>query len=199
VTVSSDGSTSATNCTTTDDSTDVHGDVGWVLTFAHDGWKRPYSQCRPGCADIGPAHTCFHDFTTSCLLPAEDCSGFARWVFWNAAKIDIGSNTTGQLANAVAKGWNIQVTNDIAGKYQNLTTSPGQLIIFGNDSGGSDDPNPAGETGASHVAIYIGDGKVIENGGDDWQGVHKLYDQGQLQYVITVPGLDTTKPGSAPS
>lgn len=181
---------------------DASNAVEWILEFARVGYARPYSQCRPACADIGPEHTCYRAFAESCLLAQHDCSGFTRWVMWNALAIDVGANTDIILHKAAQAGWLIQSTDRIADKWQTMDLQLGDIIVF---SGSSSETDPSIASGTSHVGIYTAPGKLTENGGDTWQGEHDLYNQGSVQWVIRIPGLadadgaPSASPSSSPS
>ena len=66
-----------------------------------------------------------------------DCSGLTQFAFWKGAHIDIGGYTGTQVTKGHKLSWAIR--------------KPGDLIFWYTRSGGTD-----------HVAIYIGDNKMIE-------------------------------------
>jgi cell wall-associated NlpC family hydrolase len=134
-------------------------------------------------------HSCYRAYTDACRLTEEDCSGFARWVFWNAVHIDIGPDGNSQLRQGLARHWPVQVTKDIAKDWKTMGLQVGDIVFFGvgantevyGNATVSPDPRVAG---TSHVAIYAGNGQVVENGGNAWQGYHPLYNQGGWQFVM---------------
>ena len=80
------------------------------------------------------------------LPPAADCSGFATWVYYAAGMADpngAGYNGTGYTGTLWSHGSG-------GGKGP----KPGDLVFFG---------NPKSSSG--HVAIYIGGGMVVSQGG----------------------------------
>ena len=105
----------------------VNDDIPYVWGGGHD-------------TDFGPSIGTCTDYTgdlTPC--PADhtvglDCSGLARWAYWQAGAGDIGQVTGDQIANP---------------RFHTETQAaavPGDLIFFG--SGGASDPD--------HVGIYTG-------------------------------------------
>jgi cell wall-associated NlpC family hydrolase len=170
--------------------------VNWLLFFADHGWNVPYQNCPAECRSITGVHSCYHAYTDRCRLTREDCSGFVRWVFWNALHIDIGPDGNAQLRQGRARHWPVHVTRDIQGDWRTMGVQVGDIVFFGVGAGTavygngtiSPDPNVAG---TSHVAIYAGNGQVVENGGNTWRGYHPLYNQGDYQYVMR-PALPAT-------
>ena len=80
------------------------------------------------------------------LPPLADCSGFATWVYYAAGMGDpngAGFNGTGYTGTLWAHG-----------SSSGHQPKPGDLVFFG-------DPNKT----SGHVAIYIGDGLVVSQGG----------------------------------
>ena len=117
-------------------------------------------------------------------------------MFWNALHLDIGPDGNAQLRHGLARHWPVQVTRNIHGDWRTMGLHVGDIVFFGVGAGTqvygngtiSPDPNVAG---TSHVAIYAGNGQVVENGGNAWQGYHPLYNQGDYQYVMR-PALPAT-------
>ena len=157
----------------------------------------PYQNCPEQCRSITGVHSCYHAYTDTCRLTSEDCSGFVRWVFWNALHLDIGPDGNAQLRHGLAKHWLVQVTRNIHSDWRTMGLHVGDIVFFGVRAGTavygngtiSPDPNVAG---TSHVAIYAGNGQVVENGGNAWQGHHPLDNQGDYQYVMR-PALPATE------
>ena len=161
--------------------------VKWLMFFADRGWNVPYQNCPEDCRSITGVHSCYRAYTDACRLTEEDCSGFVRWVFWNALHIDIGPDGNSQLRQGLARHWPVQVTRNIRGDWRTMGLQVGDIVFFGagtevyGNGTISPDPNVAG---TSHVVIYVGNGQVVENGGNAWQGYHPLYNQGDYQFVM---------------
>lgn len=87
------------------------------------------------------------DFSKDLHHVGTDCSGFVSWMTHQ-----LGGNT-GTTTDAIAQGSKLIATNDTS------QASPGDYILYWD----------GGETQAGmmypHVAMYLGDGKVIESGG----------------------------------
>ena len=75
----------------------------------------------------------------------EDCSSFATWCYWAAGAVDpngLGYNGFGYTGTQVQHG---KTTN---------SPRPGDLVFYG------------GGSVPSHVAVYVGNGKVVSHGSE---------------------------------
>jgi hypothetical protein len=161
----------------------VNGTAGQLITWSLRGDGLPYDNCRPGCADITGVHSCAKDYTTACQLSPEDCSGFQRWVFFNALGIDIGTWTGAEITEATTNKWIAFTTASITADVAKL--KPGDLIVYGTDYSAAS---------SGHVVMYMGGGKINEASTfGQLSAVNNLYDSANagenFVTVIRLPGL----------
>ena len=105
-------------------------------------------------------------------FPSEtDCSGFVQGVFKHFG-VELNRDTVGMQQNGSLVG-----TNTLNG------AAPGDIIIF----------NPAGSGKNSHVGIYAGDGKMVDNSGSHGGPVFRdVYDTSNIQVRRVLAGVALT-------
>lgn len=179
---SSASSSSSSNPVCQAENAAVSGSAQAVVDWAVHGDGLPYDQCRPGCADITGPHDCFKSgFKESCRLAAEDCSGFTKWVMWNALGVDIGGNTSEQLGKAEKAGEVLFESSNIQKDVGKLKV--GDLIFFGSASGAA---------ATDHVAVYVGKGVVNEASTyGQPSGTRKLYNFLSVMTVVRLKQIAT--------
>jgi cell wall-associated NlpC family hydrolase len=137
-----------------------------------------------------------------------DCSSFVQKVFSNNG-IDL-PRTADQQYKATMTGGG--VTSELGGKYATGTTvagggsngiisanvlKPGDLVFFG---GWNDADNPPGYAGIQHVAIYAGNGNIVEEGSAN-QNVNAVplsSFNGHIIAATRVDNVTTSQTGSTP-
>lgn len=98
---------------------------------------------------------------------ATDCSGFVQGVFKHFS-VELNRDTVGMQQNGTLVG-----TNTLSG------ASPGDIIIF----------NPSGSGKNSHVGIYAGEGKMVDNSGSHGGPVFRdVYDTSNIQVRRVLAG-----------
>lgn len=81
-----------------------------------------------------------------------DCSSFATWCLWNALHVRFGVGDVVNGANWQAGFTGTQLTHGVSVSLSAM--KPGDLVLYGRGYPGS------------HVAIYIGGGRVISHGSE---------------------------------
>ena len=94
------------------------------------------------------------------LPRALDCSGFVSWCYWNAGVKDDPSGNN----------WEDAYTKDMW-KHGRVTLEPqpGDLVFYDN--------------GTSHVALYLGDGKVMTKGDSTGPVIVPLFYRGDFKFI----------------
>lgn len=111
-----------------------------------------------------------------------DCASFVQAVFKQAG-ISLPANAAEQYRQTKAQ--TVTTTPDTS-KLQ-----PGDLLFFG---GWNEPNNPAGYGGVQHVAIYVGNGNVVDEGGANASnvGVAPLSSYGTSHFIAATRVTGTT-------
>lgn len=120
---------------------DEYGGGGWWINDIP--YPNPYSDIE-GSSNYNPEQASKN--------PALTCNGLTYWAYKEAG-VDIFQGSSNQMRKSPI------ITAELINGELRGTLTPGDIIAFDDN----DEPRAGTQTGFPHVAIYVGDGKMIES------------------------------------